>query len=447
MNTTFFYTLLAIFLFLSFLIGKKTKVSQKKDDYFLGGRKIGLTQLTLTFLATQLGGGVILGTLEASYTHGLYSLLYGVGLSFGLIILSLGLGAKFRRLNISTISEIFEKIYGSQNLRKISSVISVISLFLILVAICVSSEKLFISLGFQNKSLFVIFWLATTYYTVMGGYKAVVKTDVLQVGFILLCFLVLAVYLFSEGKLSLNTANSFIQTKTDFPWFSWLISPLFFVIIGQDMGQRCFSAQSEKTVSKACFYAGILLFLSTLLPCYLGMSIQKAGLIPSPEKPLLLLSLEILGNPLLSSVLALSVLMAIVSTGDSLLCAIASHMAEDFSFAGKKENKLFFSRSSTFTVSLLALVTAHFFTGIISLMVLAYELCISTLFVPIVLSLLVKRPSEKSASFSMLAGFIAFVGSKFMPFFQGIELIPILVGGAVFFLVEKIKLTKLPNQL
>ena len=114
-------------------------------------------------------------------------------------------------------------------------------------------------------------------------------------------------------------------------------------------------------------------------------------------------------------------------------------MAEDFSFTGKKENKLFFSRSATFLVSLCALVTAHFFTGIISLMVLAYELCISTLFVPIVLSLLVKKPSKNSATLAMATGFITFMATKFMPFFQGIEIIPILFSIMTFFLREKIK--------
>ena len=71
-------------------------------------------------------------------------MLYGFGLSLGLIVLSLGVGSSFRRLEVVTIPEIFEKVYNAPRLRQISSVISIISLFLILVAICLSTKKTFV---------------------------------------------------------------------------------------------------------------------------------------------------------------------------------------------------------------------------------------------------------------------------------------------------------------
>jgi SSS family solute:Na+ symporter len=442
MNMPFFYLILAVFLLASFIIGKRE--SKNCDDYFLGGRDVKLFNLTLTFLATQLGGGVILGTLEASYYHGAYSLLYGVGLSLGLIILSLGVGARFRRMNITTIAEIFEKIYKAKGLRTLSSIVSIVSLFLILVAICLSTQKLFLSLGLQSRSLFFLFWAGTTYYTVMGGYKAVVKTDVLQVGFILFAFVFLTGALFFTKESAPLPPLFFEDLSTrDFPWISWLVSPLFFVIIGQDMGQRCFSGYSEKTVSKACFYAGILLFLCTLFPGFLGASLRNQGIVLGDGNFLLTETMKLFGNPFLSSIFIASVLMAILSTADSLLCAISSHICEDFTFLKVTDNKtktLFFSRGATFFISLLALFLSNLFNDIISVMVLAYELSVNLLFVPIFFSIFVKEPSKESALFSMLTGFISFLCIKlFFPNILGKELIPILLSTLVFFSIHLLR--------
>ena len=60
-----------------------------------------------------------------------------------------------------------------------------LSLFFILVSQGIAAKKFFITLGLENPFFFIIFWSVLILYTVMGGFKAVVYTDVLQAGFIL----------------------------------------------------------------------------------------------------------------------------------------------------------------------------------------------------------------------------------------------------------------------
>jgi Na+/proline symporter len=135
--------------------------------------------------------------------------------------------------------------------------------------------------------------------------------------------------------------------------------------------------------------------------------------------------------------------MAILSTADSLLCAISSHICEDFTFLKVTDNKtktLFFSRGATFFISLLALFLSNLFNDIISVMVLAYELSVNLLFVPIFFSIFVKEPSKESALFSMLTGFISFLCIKlFFPNILGKELIPILLSTLVFFSIHLLR--------
>ncbi|NGX53954.1 MAG: Sodium/pantothenate symporter, partial [Chlamydiae bacterium] len=115
-------------------LGKKASGQVKsQEDYFLGGRSLGLFPLAMTLLATQLGGGVLMGGAEEAYRSGWMVICYPLGAVLGLLLLGLGFGAKLRRLNITTIAEIFEKIDGSKRLRKAASSLSFISLFMILV--------------------------------------------------------------------------------------------------------------------------------------------------------------------------------------------------------------------------------------------------------------------------------------------------------------------------
>mgnify|MGYP000867434288 CR=1 FL=1 len=438
-NYLFYFTVLTLVSF-SFWIGKKTEKSQNTEEYFLGNRKIKFFQLTLTFLATQLGGGVIMGTMEASYNHGAGALLYGFGLSSGLIVLSLGVGSAFRRLEVVTIPEIFEKVYQAPLLRRVSSVISIISLFLILVAICLSTKKFLWSVGVKSELLFVLFWFVTTYYTVMGGYKAVVRTDALQVGFILVVLVLAVVYLLATSSISISLMSQSFETQDkNFPWFAWLISPMLFVIIGQDMGQRCFSGYSEKIVAKACFWSGFVLFLCTLLPCYMGLSLRQGELFWDGQGSLLLAALKSLKNPYLMSLFCAALLMAILSTADSLLCAIASHLAEDFPLAssGGEKKKLFFSRTVTFALGVLSLIFASFATHIIELMILAYKLCVSTLFVPIFFSILFKGVSKKSAIASVAVGFFSLVFTETFLSFDGKELLSLGLSALAFVFFHK----------
>ena len=75
----------------------------------------------------------------------------------------------------------------------------------------------------------------------------------------------------------------------------------------------------------------------------MGLYVRQGGVVSNNQGSLLLTALESLQNPYLMSLFCAALLMAILSTADSLLCAIASHLAEDFSFAGSagEKKKLF----------------------------------------------------------------------------------------------------------
>jgi solute:Na+ symporter, SSS family len=388
----------------SLWLGRSGKQSQTSQDFFTMGRKLGLFGLIMTLLATQIGGGALLGASEEAYTRGWSVLFYPLGMVLGLIVLGLGYGAKMRKLNLTTVPEIFEKIYRSAHLRKIASLLSIASLFLILVGQGIAARKFFMSLGFHGDFLFIAFWSILIAYTVMGGLSAAVKTDILQASFIIvtLAFAALAVTQgqFSPQPISVQGASS------DTPWLSWLLLPLLFMLIEQDMGQWCFAAKNPRTVSLAALTAAFVLMAVALIPIFFGTMAAKQGVVIEQGSSVLITAVEALTNPIVATFVICAVLMAIISTANSLLCSVSSNIACDFPKLGKS---IAASRAITLGVGIATLMLAFAFDNVVAVLMFSYELAVCVLFVPVTMAIWKKEPLKRSATLSMIAGATSFI--------------------------------------
>ncbi len=388
-------------------LGQKTgKNVDNLNDFFLAKRRLPLFGLTLTFLATQMGGGAIIGAGEAVKNYGLGALCYSSGLALGFFILALGVGEKFRKLGVSSIPETFLVFYKSKKLRIFSASLSIISLFLILISISISAWKFMISIGVESKLSFVALGSTTILYTVYGGLKAVVKTDILQILVIILILVFTAGYCMQQPGI---TMPNLTWGPRQVPWQEWVLMPMLFVLIGQDMGQRCFAAISPRTLSAATCVAGILLMLLSLIPIYLGLVGLDLGLSANDDGGSAIMSCIISQtNPMISSLFAVAILMAILSTTDSLVCAISLNFAYDILPALGLKFKLNTVRILTFLIGFSALWIAFYVHDIISLMIMAYKVSIFSLLVPIIFGLYLKRPSRYAAYSAMGVGIVGF---------------------------------------
>ncbi len=405
MNFTLFFILLGALAGISIWLGKKASGPSDQEGYFLMGRQLGLLPLTMTLLATQVGGGTLLGAAEEAYTHGWGVIFYPLGMVIGLLILGLGYGAKLRRLNLTTVAEIFEQIYCSRKLRKVASLISIASLYLILIGQAIAAKKFFFAVGIHGNLLFILFWLVLVLYTVMGGLKAVVTTDVLQASFILGAFGLALFATFSQPAESLAPLQTLSSTSPA-PWFTWLALPLFFMLIEQDMGQRCFAAKKPRTVTFAALVSGLLLLAVSFAPIFFGRLAAIRGIEIAPGASVLISSIQGLTGPITTTIITCAILVAIVSTADSLLCSISSNIACDFS---SKKRSIFLSQGITAFVGLSSLALSLCFSDIVAMLMFSYELAVSLLFVPVTMAVWLKKPSLRSASLAMILGGLGFL--------------------------------------
>lgn len=434
MNIPLFFGLLAFLGVASVWLGRRASGQKTNEDYFLMGRKLGLFSLVMTLLATQIGGGALMGAAEEAYTKGWGVLFYSMGMVVGLIVLGLGYGAKLRRLNITTIPEIFEKIYGSIRLRQIASYLSIAALYVVLIAQAIAARKFFFSLGFDTNLLYIGFWLILIIYTVLGGLKAVVSTDIMQTLFIFGSFaLATSVAFFATPTLT-TTRAEFAATQS-VPWFSWLMLPLLFMLIGQEMGQRCFAAKSPKTITLAALISGLALLALSFIPIYFGRQAAVLGLDIPPGASVLVTAMSALTNPFIATFVICAILMAVVSTADSLLCSISSNIACDFP---KLKKSVLSSQVITCFVGLTTLLISFAFDNVVAMLMLSYDLAVSVLFVPVTMAIWTKAPSARAATAAMLTGAAAFLLCRFWtpPFPK--ELLTLAAAFAAFTLANRL---------
>lgn len=419
MNIPMFVFLLFCLQFLYWVVAKRASKNLKtEEDYFLAGKSVKLFPLMMTFLATQVGGGLVLGAADEAYLYGWPVLLYPLGASLGLILLGCGVGKRLAGFQVSTVAQIFEVVYGSVNLKRIASILSVLSLFMILVAQIIASSKFLISLGFNNTPLFIAFWAIVILYTAQGGLKAVISTDIVQAAFFSGIFLIVFGFVFftvpSVSQIPLPQLENFANVSDKL--CGWLLMPLLFMVIEQDMGQRCFAGASPQIVSRATLLAGMCTMVVCIVPVFFGSWANATELVVPQGGSVLMAAIEQTTTPWMMALVGCAILAAIISTATSLINAISSNLSSDFELAFlKKIDPIVAVKGITCAISIGAIFFAFYFDNIVELLIQSYELSVSCLFIPIAFALFKKRGNTLSAVLAIALGASGFVLFRLYP--------------------------------
>lgn len=405
----FFLVLLQVLcLSVGFLASKK-HLSQK--DYYIAGKKLSFFPLLMTFVATQVGGGLILGSAEEAYRLGWKIFFYPLGTVCGFFLLSSVLGKKLSELPVTTVAQIFEIIYGSKFLKQVASLLSIVTLLMITVAQVLASQKFLACFHLDQSFWFYVFWMAVFLYTMLGGMEGIAWIDSIQAFYFIgvLGLSMIPLCLNSQFSLeSLFSSHSFSSPEFNLSEKSlnWFLMPCLFMLIEQDMAQRCFSARSPSVVKKAALSSGIIVLIISGIPILFGLFGKSQGLLVINGESVLLKVIQSIASPVLSAAVACAVMMAIISTASSLIHSISSHLSQDFEIS---KNRIWVSKSLTLFIGCVALWISFYFKNIVDVLIQSYELFIVTLFFPILMGLFSKKRNIFSAFLSIGFGFLAFL--------------------------------------
>ena len=178
------YIIFASTLVASMTIGLFFGFCKKKDfssaDYFFGGKKLRSLPVALSFVVTFQSSLLILGVPAETYGYGIKFILETIGI-FIAFILGAVVVPVFRPLQITSIYKYFNLRYGSNEVRFLAAAGGIIYFVFYMAAVVVGTC---IAL---NSVMNIPFWatvvtytVVTTIYTSLGGFKAVIWTDVFQ---------------------------------------------------------------------------------------------------------------------------------------------------------------------------------------------------------------------------------------------------------------------------
>ena len=426
MHIFLFSVILTIFItvygIISYAISRSIKNTQ---EFFSMQRTLGILPITLTLIATQLGGCMLLGSAQEAYSKGLCGIFYALSIILGFLILGLGIAGRLQALRVTTTAQLFETVYNAPHLKKMASFLSILTLSGLFISQMVGSRSLLCSLQITSPIVFVFFWLLIIFSTMIGGLKSVIWANFIQVSYIFILFSGIFIYCLSQEQFpifclpcleslqesirSLDTTYGMLATT--------LIMPALYCLIEQDVAQRFFAARTKKTAISAAVYASILFFLFALIPVYFGIKARIFNLSFQENASPLLPAIEFLTNEIVAALAACGVLTAITSTANSLLCAISSNITQDFKIAvthpGKK---LFISKIITLLVGASCLIISFYMpTSLISIIISSYAISVVCLLVPLLFAYYNHSLPKHAATYAIFGGGIAYICTHFFP--------------------------------
>lgn len=416
MNTLLFLIVFAALGSLYFILGIRASRHVKTEaDYFVANRQLGIWQITSNLIATQLGGGMLLGTAAVAYTNGYYGLLYTFGMALGFLLLSCGIASRLQQFKVTTTAELFETQYKSVFLRKIASFLSIMTLFGILIAQVVGFKSLMTSIGFGASIITIPFWLSVIAYTMIGGLRAITINDMVQLGIITVTFSAIFIYTIltvPTSAFSLAAQQLFTPEPLSFATiFGVVCMPALFSLIEQDLAQRFFASKSTSVAVISALNAALFLLFFAIIPVYLGMQAKLMGMvIPDGANPLLIFLQSMLSDTVFALALC-AIIAAIISTADALMNGISANITQDFNMVrGTARAKLMISKITTLMVGLAAFLASYLVPqNTIAILIGSYELSVSCLLVPLLFCYFQQQVKKEAAVMAIVCGLIGFV--------------------------------------
>lgn len=300
-------TYFAVILWISRKVYKgKNNLGVSKVDYFLGGKSQGWLFVGASLFASNIGSEIILGVSGAGASGNMPLANFEILASLILILFGWVFVPFYIKSGVYTMPEFLEKRY-SLACRNYLSVVSIIAYVITKISLIIFAGALvFETMGipFWTGAVFTV--LITGFYTVLGGLKAVIYTDMIQ-AFILLMGSILVTFFglyhiggWNELILILDKASSIEGNPevgdyfnlwrpindNDYPWTGMLfgapILGVWYWCTDQYIVQRALSAKNSIIARKGALFAGYLKILPVFiffLPGVIAFALMQKGII------------------------------------------------------------------------------------------------------------------------------------------------------------------------
>jgi len=270
----------AIILYIAHWASKSKSESGGAVDYFLAGKNSGWLVIGASLFASNIGSEIILGVSGAGARGNMPMANFEIIASLVLILLGWVFVPFYLRTGVYTMPEFLEKRY-SKACRSYLSVVSILAYVITKISLIIFAGALvFETIGVPFWTGAIVTVVARGFYTVLGGLKAVIYTDMVQAFILLLGTIAVTVFgLYALGGWDhmidvLTTASAqegnppadqFFNlwrpmADTEYPWTGMLfgapILGVWYWCTDQYIVQRTLSAKDVNNARKGALFLG-----------------------------------------------------------------------------------------------------------------------------------------------------------------------------------------------
>lgn len=322
------------FVLLIFLSFYKRNRKETESNFLLSGRTLSLPAFVATLVSTWYGG--ILGVGEYSYQFGISQwILFGLPYYIFALLFAVFLAGKIRENKALTIPEALSHIYTTE-----TGIAAAIAIFLL-----VNPAPYILMLGllfqfFTGSGYHILIFASLTalfsvFYVSIAGFRAVIRTDILQ---IILMYSGFAILL----AIAIKTAGSPVQIWNQLPeihtsptgghGIQYLLVWFFIALwtfVDPSFHQRAAAAKTPQTARRGIFYSIGLWFLFDMFTVFTGLyGFIILGEIDNPALVYPELGARLLPTGL-TGLFFLTLLATIMSTLDSYLFLSGQTLGRD----------------------------------------------------------------------------------------------------------------------
>jgi solute:Na+ symporter, SSS family len=411
-----FIDLFIILLYIGFVIflGLRMRHCQSTgvEDFLLAGRRLTLPSFVATLVSTWYGG--ILGVGEYSYQYGISNwLVFGAPYYLAAFIFAMFLAKRARRSETYTIPHQLEKSYGKTA--------SLIGAFLVFVMTAPAAYVLMLATLMQFVFGWPLLWglIAGTLFSVgyvwFGGFRSVVRTDVLQFALMFGAFaLILPLSVAKFGGLD------FLQQSLPKSHLVWhggqgaqYIIVWYFIalttLVDASFYQRCFAAKNEKVAKNGTLISILFWIVFDFMTTFTGLYARAA--LPKLQNPVTsYLELSAVVLPVgLQGLFLVGLLATIMSTIDSYSFVSAMTIGRDiiWRLRGEASEKYIarYTRIGLLLTAVVSIAIAWWAQSVITIWKEVGSIAAPMLLIPLASSFSNRwRLSPKAAIVSMISG-------------------------------------------
>lgn len=421
----------------SLLMSKRINNS---EDMFIAGRNSswwlsGLSTYMTIFSASTfvIWGGV-------AYRSGLVATVVGMTLGFACLLTGKYLCGKWREMRIKSPGEFLVVRFGGKTIdfytitgiigRGVHTAVALYAIAVVVCALMVLPEGHFLADSTGHLSVawaVAILGVITLFYTMTGGFLAVLMTDMIQFGVLLtMVVFMLPLSLDAVGGVSgLKDAapagyfNLFSDDYTMFWMVLWFFVNVFTIGGDWPFVQRYLSNPTRKDARKSNYLVGVLYFITPIIWYIPAMCYRVINPDANPEQAYILMSQHVLMNGMLGVMIA-AMISATLSCVSGTLNVFANVFTYDIYCKKHPETpdkkRIYIGRLFTMIYGLSILIIGliiPYAGGAEKVVVTILTMVIGPLYIPSVWGVFSKRITARQVISTMLITYIVGFAAKY----------------------------------